>query len=411
MKVDTIKGSSYVITCTKACTVRAIFNSGDASMLILEAGKKGQYGFVAPTDAVEVSDEGALLTQVSKTATPGLFGQHGIQQGEDAALKNLTAQSGTFAGTINANGGINIPLAVGTPMDTAAVNRIYAAGLAFASEVFALSFYPVKSSCSTTGGASFDDTLAPVSLCLRVPPTAAVSAMISFTEEGHSYHNYSGTRGFALPVSLSQVPCKVTLPIYKIPVVFRTGLEMDSFTLAPSASGIFYGEILDITFNPVRDANVGGYHVRVREIYWSNKETGIKVKTTHSLVKEGSNQGIPLCVAKIVYEQYRDGGIDTEERGALWLIHSGSTASPCIKIATVRGGHCFESYSLDKLYLDIDNFSTAQLRQIRIGTLTQHVGLSGTNPAYYGFSAIETNAIVSETVEDFRDPETATTEE
>lgn len=54
MKVDTIKGSSYVMTCTKACTVSAIFNSGETSMLILEADKKGQYGFAAPTDAVEV---------------------------------------------------------------------------------------------------------------------------------------------------------------------------------------------------------------------------------------------------------------------------------------------------------------------------------------------------------------------
>ena len=44
MKVDTIKGSSYVMTCTKACTVSAIFNSGETSMLILEAEKKGQYG-------------------------------------------------------------------------------------------------------------------------------------------------------------------------------------------------------------------------------------------------------------------------------------------------------------------------------------------------------------------------------
>lgn len=41
MKVDTIKGGSYVMTCTKACTVSAIFNSGETSMLILEAEKKG----------------------------------------------------------------------------------------------------------------------------------------------------------------------------------------------------------------------------------------------------------------------------------------------------------------------------------------------------------------------------------
>ena len=117
MKVDTIKGSSYVMTCTKACTVSAIFNSGETSMLILEAEKKGQYGFAAPTDTIEVSDEDALITQVFKTAVPGLPGQNGIRQGENAELKNLTAESGTFAGAVNANGGINIPLAVGAATD------------------------------------------------------------------------------------------------------------------------------------------------------------------------------------------------------------------------------------------------------------------------------------------------------
>ena len=113
MKVDTIKGSSYVMTCKKACTESAIINSGETSMLIQKKKKKGQYGFAAPTDAIEVSDEDALITQVFKTAVPGLPGQNGIRQGENAELKNLTAESGTFAGAVNANGGINVPLAVG----------------------------------------------------------------------------------------------------------------------------------------------------------------------------------------------------------------------------------------------------------------------------------------------------------
>ena len=55
MKVDTIKGSSYVMTCTKACTVHAVLSSSVDLMLILEAGNASQYGFVAPTDTVEIS--------------------------------------------------------------------------------------------------------------------------------------------------------------------------------------------------------------------------------------------------------------------------------------------------------------------------------------------------------------------
>ena len=364
MKVDTIKGSSYAVTSTKACTVRAVLNTGGDSMLILEAQEKGQYGFTTPTDSVEVSVGDALITKASKTAVPGLSVRGGILPGEDAVLRHLTAEPGTFTGSINANGGINIPLAVGAPTDTAAVSRLYAAGLALAAECFSHPSYPVKSSCSATGGASFDEAVAPVSIGLRVPAQTAVSARIGFAESGYSYHNYSGSRGFALPVSLSQVSCKVTLPVYKVPAVFLAGLGMDSFTLVPSASGSFFGEILDMTFNPARDAVARGYHVRVREVYWYNQEAGMKVKTKHSLAKAAGNQRIPLCVAKIVYEQYQDGQIDTEERGARWLVHSGSTTPLCMKIATVRGAHCFESNSLGKVYLDIDNSGTTGIQQV-----------------------------------------------
>lgn len=108
MKVDTIKGSSYAVTCTKACTVRAVLNTGGDSMLILEAQEKGQHGFTAPTDSVEVSVGDALITKASKTAVPGLSVRGGILPGEDAVLKHLTAEPGTFTGSINDNGGINI---------------------------------------------------------------------------------------------------------------------------------------------------------------------------------------------------------------------------------------------------------------------------------------------------------------
>lgn len=41
---------------------------------------------------------------------------------------NITAAGGTFDGAVNANGGINIPLAAGALTDMSAVNRLYAAG-------------------------------------------------------------------------------------------------------------------------------------------------------------------------------------------------------------------------------------------------------------------------------------------
>ncbi len=106
MKVNTIPGAAYALTCTAACSVQAVLS--DASYLtVLETENSGQYIFVAPTDAVEVSDEHALVTQTFKAAALGLAAQGGIRLGEDAVLKNLTAEASTFSGTVNANGGIN----------------------------------------------------------------------------------------------------------------------------------------------------------------------------------------------------------------------------------------------------------------------------------------------------------------
>ena len=49
------------------------------------------------------------------------------------------------------------------------------------------------------------------------------------------------------------------------------------------------------------------------------------MKTTQALAPEtSSNNGYPVCVYAVVYEQYQDGGYDTEDRGALWLLHGGN---------------------------------------------------------------------------------------
>lgn len=56
---------------------------------------------------------------------------------------NMTLDGGlTAEGTVNANGGINIPLTVGAQTGTAAVNRLYAAGLAGATNVYTMPYFP-----------------------------------------------------------------------------------------------------------------------------------------------------------------------------------------------------------------------------------------------------------------------------
>ncbi|MFR8342827.1 MAG: hypothetical protein ACLVCK_00620 [Akkermansia muciniphila] len=416
MKVDTIKGSSYVMTCTKACTVSAIFNSGETSMLILEAEKKGQYGFAAPTDAVEVSDEEALITQVFKTAVPRLPGQNGIRQGENAELKNLTAESGTFAGAVNANGGVNIPLTVGAATDTSAVNRLYAAGLAAVTDAFSVRCYPLLADCSSSNGTVFKTDKEPNSLYFNVPPKSAFTVKCGLVTNARPMHNYSSIRGWVAPLRLPAVSTKFTARFGQMTTVARMGRDRDAFTLVPdqAAGGYRIGEIIDITFDHVRDADAGGYHIRVREIYYSNAEQKWKMKTTQALAPEtSSNTGYPVCVYAVVYEQYQDGGYDTEDRGALWLLHGGNSSRGCVKIATVKGVHCFESiYPFSGYYLDMENTNSWALAGAFLPA-TMHLHCNNVNPAYYGFSSMESNIIVSEAVEDFVDPEAEeeTTEE
>ena len=411
MKVDTIKGSSYVMTCTKACTVSAIFNSGETSMLILEAEKKGQYGFAAPTDAVEVSDEYALITQVFKTAVPGLPGQNGIRQGENAELKNLTAESGTFAGAVNANGGINIPLAVGAATDTSAVNRLYAAGLAAVTDAFSVRCYPLLADCSSSNGTVFKTDKEPNSLYFNVPPNSAFTVKCGLVTNARPMHNYSSIRGWVAPLRLPSVSTKFTARFGQMTTVARMGRDRDAFTLVPdqAAGGYKIGEIIDITFDPIRDADAGGYRIRVREIYYSNAEQKWKMKTTQAFAQEtSSNNGYPVCVYAVVYEQYQDGGYDTEDRGALWLLHGGNSSRSCVKIATVKGVHCFESiYPFSGYYLDMENTNSWALSGAFLPA-TMHLHCNNVNPAYYGFSSMESNIIVSEAVEDFVDPEAET---
>ena len=327
---------------------------------------------------------------------------------------NITAAGGTFDGTVNANGGVNIPLAVGAPTDTAAVNRLYAAGLAAVTDAFSVRCYPLPANCSSSNGTVFKTDKEPNSLYFNVPPKSAFTVKCGLVTNARPMHNYSSIRGWVAPLRLPAVSTKFTARFGQMTTVARMGRDRDAFTLVPdqAAGGYRIGEIIDITFDHVRDADAGGYHIRVREIYYSNAEQKWKMKTTQALAPEtSSNNGYPVCVYAVVYEQYQDGGYDTEDRGALWLLHGGNSTRGCVKIATVKGVHCFESiYPFSGYYLDMENANSWALAGAFLPA-TMHLHCNNVNPAYYGFSSMESNIIVSEAVEDFVDPEAETTTE
>ena len=354
-------------------------------------------------------------TSAANSATAAANALAAIPQVDDAGNMtldgNITAAGGTFDGAINANGGINIPLAVGAPTDTSAVNRLYAAGLAAVTDAFSVRCYPLLADCSSSNGTVFKTDREPNSLYFNVPPNSAFTVKCGLVTNARPMHNYSSIRGWVAPLRLPSVSTKFTTRFGQMTTVARMGRDRDAFTLVPdqAAGGYRIGEIIDITFDHVRDADAGGYHIRVREIYYSNAEQKWKMKTTQALAPEtSSNTGYPVCVYAVVYEQYQDGGYDTEDRGALWLLHGGNSSRGCVKIATVKGVHCFESiYPFSGYYLDMENTNSWALAGAFLPA-TMHLHCNNVNPAYYGFSSMESNIIVSEAVEDFVDPEAET---
>ena len=361
-----------------------------------------------------VADNAATSAAVAaKSATAAQQALEAMPQVD--ASGNMTLAGGlTAAGAVNANGGINIPLAVGAATDTSAVNRLYAAGLAAVTDAFSVRCYPLLADCSSSNGTVFKTDREPNSLYFNVPPNSAFTVKCGLVTNARPMHNYSSIRGWVAPLRLPSVSTKFTARFGQMTTVARMGRDRDAFTLVPdqAAGGYRIGEIIDITFDHVRDADAGGYHIRVREIYYSNAEQKWKMKTTQALAPEtSSNTGYPVCVYAVVYEQYQDGGYDTEDRGALWLLHGGNSSRGCVKIATVKGVHCFESiYPFSGYYLDMENTNSWALAGAFLPA-TMHLHCNNVNPAYYGFSSMESNIIVSEAVEDFVDPEAETTTE
>ena len=359
-------------------------------------------------------------TNAATSATAAANSATAAQQALEAmpqvdASGNMTLDGGlTAAGAVNANGGINIPLAVGAATDTSAVNRLYAAGLAAVTDAFSVRCYPLLADCSSSNGTVFKTDKEPNSLYFNVPPNSAFTVKCGLVTNARPMHNYSSIRGWVAPLRLPAVSTKFTARFGQMTTVARMGRDRDAFTLVPdqAAGGYKIGEIIDITFDPIRDADAGGYRIRVREIYYSNAEQKWKMKTTQAFAQEtSSNNGYPVCVYAVVYEQYQDGGYDTEDRGALWLLHGGNSSRSCVKIATVKGVHCFESiYPFSGYYLDMENTNSWALAGAFLPA-TMHLHCNNVNPAYYGFSSMESNIIVSEAVEDFVDPEAETTTE
>ena len=318
---------------------------------------------------------------------------------------NITAAGGTFAGAVNANGGVNIPLAVGAPTDTGAVNRLHAAGLAGVTDIFSQHAYLNTGSITATGTAATTVLIPGQYAQVRVPAGTHSTIVFPFTGP-NGQHNYSNFAGFSIPWRIIGAG-KITIGIGRGSKTTRSDLTQGSYSIIPGNNLAHNsGEILDITFDNVRDATRGGYVVKVREIYALSKAAGWRVKTTTSFVPATHNEPIPSIVNKIIYHQRTQYKFESEyiSYGSLYLLTGGGQTVQLHKIAAVRGVNAFETgLGISSIVTDLPGNASGDV-YMHVGSAVRTLYQPGNiNPVYYALEALARNDIEAEETADFVD--------
>lgn len=317
---------------------------------------------------------------------------------------NITAAGGTFAGAVNANGGVNIPLAVGAPTDTGAVNRLHAAGMAGVTGILTSNAF-LNTDAITASGSSTVTKTVPYHLAGIKIPKGTHSTIQARFEVSNPQWNYSSFAGFSFLWRATNA-AKLSFGIGRGGKTIRPDLSIDSYSIIP-ANGLAYnhGEILDITFDNVRNTDRNGYTVRVREIFALNNTDSWQVKTTTSFVPASQNEPVPWTIAKVIYQQKSAANIAKyEDTGALWLMLTGGQGYNLYQIATCRGVSNFETgVGVSQWVTDVVNNAAGDV-SVYAGTgeyTYYHPG--NVNPVFYGLDAISRNCIETEETADFVD--------
>ena len=366
----------------------------------------GQSAATASTDA---DNAATSATSAANSATAAQQALAAIPQVDDAGNMtldgNITAAGGTFDGTVNANGGINIPLAVGAPTDTGAVNRLHAAGLAGVTDIFSQHAYLNTGSITATGTAATTALIPGQYAQVRVPAGTHSTIVFPFTGP-NGQHNYSNFAGFSIPWRILGAG-KITIGIGRGSKTTRSDLTQGSYSIIPGNNLAHNsGEILDITFDNVRDATRGGYVVKVREIYALSKAAGWRVKTTTSFVPATHNEPIPSIVNKIIYHQRSQYKFESEyiSYGSLYLLTGGGQTVQLHKIAAVRGVNAFETgLGISSIVTDLPGNASGDV-YMHVGSAVRTLYQPGNiNPVYYALEALARNDIEAEETADFVD--------
>ena len=394
----------------------------DAVAAVQEAEEEAQ-GTITPLvqraeTAKEAIDqaEGRINTAATNAATSATSAANSATEAQQAlaaipqvdASGNMTLAGGlTAAGAINANGGVNIPLAVGAPTDTGAVNRLYAAGMGGVTGILTSNAF-LNTDAITASGSSTVTKTVPYHLAGIKIPKGTHSTIQAKFEVSNPQWNYSSFAGFSFLWRATNA-AKLSFGIGRGTKTVRPDLSIDSYSIIP-ANGLAYnhGEILDITFDNVRNTERNGYTVRVREIFALNNTDSWQVKTTTSFIPASQNEPVPWTVCKVVYQQKSVASIARyEDTGALWLMLTGGQGYNLYQIATCRGVSNFETgVGISSWVTDVVNNAGGDVSVYAgIGEYTYYQP-GGMNPVFYSLEAMAVNVIETEETADFVDVNT-----
>ena len=394
-------------------TGKQIADDADAAQQAREEAEQIASGMTLTTGTITTGVPGSQATaELKPGSTAGSYTlDMTIPRGDvgtvDTAQAYTWTQPQTYDAMINANGGINIPLAAGAPMDMMAVNRLYAAGMAGVTNIYTQRTYLDTGSITATGAAA-STAIIPGQYAKTVIPANTHSTVVHNFIGPVGQWNYSSFAGLSVPWQLSAAG-KFAIGIGRGNKTVRKDLTLDSYSIIPGNDLAYNtGEILDITFTNVRDTTRSGYEIRVREIYCTESTQRWKVKTTTSFIPASGNEPIPYIVNKIIYQQYAPrsyiAGDYGDAYGALYLLTGGGSNQQLWKIATVRGVTTFETGpGFSSIVSDVLGVSGGSVG-LFVGTAERTNYQPGNvNPVYYALEAITNNAIETEETTDFED--------
>lgn len=323
----------------------------------------------------------------------------------DTSQAYTWTQPQTYDAMINANGGINIPLAAGAQTDTAAVSRAYALGLAHAAMMHQTRTYWVTSSCTSTNGVAINH-IAPGCYCEAVL-AANIRTSVKLPSAGAlGGGNYSKIAGYSLPIKFSGGSDGSA---FKLSMLIGGSGQfseypdagIDDFRLRPVV-----GSVPDIT--RLVDVTLyydNGYKARVRELIGIGIPKRYVVRTTLSDLNYNSNSNPCSATYRVVIAQSEIGHGDALAAG-VWLMMGGLSNDTIIKLADIR---CWDTYHVlyaPVIYLDAQAGLYGGVISAESPTIINGVG--GNTYVRFGLEPYQRSWITNVTEEPYTEPEQPT---